>query len=151
MSTIIRRRGIDGSKVEIRRDAGSDRVRLFLPRTHDQVLQALAGGAASIRNAIQLVDSTIERHDHQETVYSKIGDFLSDELRQYTDDPKRATEWSRVVLPPRTGKTVIMGEVISTTATAALILVPDLTLAYRHKANLEKQLPTAKIGLLTGE
>lgn len=59
--------------------------------------------------------------------------------------------FGRVVLPPRTGKTVLMGEAIAATGATALILVPAIDLVQQHRDELSKQLPWADVGIYYGK
>ena len=56
----------------------------------------------------------------------------------------------RIVLPPRTGKTVVAAHIIARTNLSAAFLVPTLTLADQVAAELRAHLPGVRVGALTG-
>jgi hypothetical protein len=56
----------------------------------------------------------------------------------------------RIILPPRTGKTVVAGHIIDRTELATTFIVPTRTLLEQTVRQLERQLPGVKIGSYGG-
>jgi hypothetical protein len=57
----------------------------------------------------------------------------------------------RIILPPRTGKTVIAGHIIGRAGLTTTVLVPTRTLVYQTAQVLRRQLPRVPLGLFCGE
>lgn len=57
----------------------------------------------------------------------------------------------RIVLPPRTGKTVLAGEIIGRSGLTATIVVPTRTLIQQTRRLLGELLPGTPVGVLSGE
>lgn len=57
----------------------------------------------------------------------------------------------RIILPPRTGKTVIAGHIIGRAGLTTTVLVPTRTLVYQTAQVLRRQLPGVPLGLFCGE
>ncbi len=59
--------------------------------------------------------------------------------------------YARIVLPPRTGKTVVAGHIIARCGLSALFVVPTRVLVQQTEQALKSQLPDVPIGVLYGE
>lgn len=67
-------------------------------------------------------------------------------------DPQFSSPCCRIILPPRTGKTIIAGHIIALTALPATIVVPTRTLVLQTVESLSSQLNgSVPIGLFYGE
>ncbi len=98
----------------------------------------------------RLVASTKVMRADQETVFSSFAKFLEAADVHFAATPNERFTFARVVLPPRTGKTVPMGEFIAATAATAVVLVPTQTLVRQTAERLQAQLPTVSVGVYYG-
>ena len=64
--------------------------------------------------------------------------------------PDRAL-WAHIVLPPRTGKTVIAAHVMARLAERAVFVVPTRVLVHQTRAEWAKHLPDVPTGVWFGE
>lgn len=62
-----------------------------------------------------------------------------------------ASSYWRIVLPPRTGKTVVAAHIVARTGLTALFVVPTRTLATQVVSELRAHLPHVPVGVMTGE
>jgi hypothetical protein len=99
------------------------------------------GEAAPVHSAFGL------RHD-QDVVFRNFAEYL---LERATGVPPGASPFCRIVLPPRTGKTVLAGHVIGRSGLTATVVVPTRTLAQQTCRLLEDMLPGVPVGAFTGE
>ena len=65
--------------------------------------------------------------------------------------PELGSPFGRLILPPRTGKTVIAGHLIARSGLPAVFLVPTRTLVEQTARELARQLPGTPIGVYFGE
>lgn len=85
----------------------------------------------------------------QEPVFASFQDFLL-ELATRPKEPARPP-LCRIVLPPRTGKTVVAAHIIERTGLTATFVVPTKTLVRQVAAELEARLPGIPIGMYYGD
>lgn len=88
----------------------------------------------------------------QVTVFTAFAEYLL-ELATRPDEPDRPREPARcrIVLPPRTGKTVIAGHIIARTELDAVFLVPTRALVAQSAKELARQVPDAPVGVFYGD
>lgn len=67
-----------------------------------------------------------------------------------TRSPEVGSPFGRIVLPPRTGKTVIAGHLIAHSGLLTAFLVPTRTLVEQTARELAKQIPSLPIGMYYG-
>jgi len=96
------------------------------------------------------VRSTITQRGDQATVFTDFALFLNEAAAHLADNLDIPFAFARIVQPPRTGKTIIMGEIISGTGASALVLVPKVNLVNQTADSLRKQLPDISIGVYHG-
>lgn len=85
----------------------------------------------------------------QTVVFDDFAAYLLDVATRPSGRP--GAPFCRIVLPPRTGKTVIAAHIIARTGLTATILVPTLTLVHQTARSLLRQLPGVPIGLFCGD
>lgn len=112
---------------------------------HKNLLGAIKGSGS--------ITSTVTLRPDQRVAYEAFDQFLLEQIglveaMRLTDG--RRPDWGRYVEPPRTGKTVIMGELIAGTQATALILVPTQDLVNQTRRELQAQLPHVQIGVYYG-
>jgi len=85
----------------------------------------------------------------QRAVFQRFATYLAD----LATDPAAPTRspYCRIVLPPRTGKTVIAGHIIARTGLGATFVVPSRALVLQTAAELERQLPGLHPGVFYGD
>jgi superfamily II DNA or RNA helicase len=113
-------------------------VRERLRRAADRL--AGEGHAAPIHAGFAL------RHD-QEAVFRNLAEYVSGRAAGTTG----AISFCRIVLPPRTGKTVLAGHVIGRSGLTATVIVPTRVLVEQTCRLLGDLLPGVPVGALTGE
>lgn len=88
------------------------------------------------------------RH-HQIPAFLNFGDYLMD----IATSPKNDTisPYCRIVLPPRTGKTVIGAKIIERTGLCSTFIVPTKALVLQTFKEFRSQMPDVQIGLYYGE
>ncbi len=91
--------------------------------------------------------STRELRPIQACVFEDVSDFVRNSL--VNEDG--ATPYGRIILPPRTGKTVIAGQLIARTGLTTTFITNTLTLVEQAYRSLREQLPDVLIGRFTGE
>lgn len=84
----------------------------------------------------------------QSRVFDDFATFLVDAATRPAGSPE---PFGRIVLPPRTGKTVIAAEVIHRTGLHTAFLVPTRTLVAQTARELGARLPGVPIGVYSGE
>ncbi|MFC1611157.1 DEAD/DEAH box helicase family protein [Myxococcota bacterium] len=85
----------------------------------------------------------------QQPVFASFHEFLL-ELATKPDEPKKPP-LCRIVLPPRTGKTVVAAHIIERTGLTATFVVPTKTLVRQVAAEFEARLPGIPIGMYYGD
>lgn len=101
----------------------------------------LSGSAAAPIRGFDL------RHD-QEIVFQRFAAYLAEHGGTHLPG---AAPFCRIVLPPRTGKTVLAGHIIGRSGLCAAVIVPTRVLAQQTRRLLESVLPDVPVGLLTGD
>jgi superfamily II DNA or RNA helicase len=87
--------------------------------------------------------SNITLRRDQETVFVDANDFIKE-----SKEASKPT-FGRIIMPPRTGKTVIAGEIIASTGAHTTYLVPSIDLVDQTVSALRAQLPCTEIGYST--
>ncbi|MBI4592401.1 DEAD/DEAH box helicase family protein [Candidatus Uhrbacteria bacterium] len=155
--TVMRKRA--GEVVRVTRtDATGQRSSTDLlsqANDHDGLVTTIRNATMHLLRATESeagkIATTIDRRDDQDNVFRKTTAFLGSVSENLEKDPTFTTPMARIIQPPRTGKTILMGEIIGASGATALILVPTLSLVDQHREKLQQQLPTVGIGVLTGE
>lgn len=83
-------------------------------------------------------------------VYADFALFLQ-EIAEYPHRFNDKPPTGRIVLPPRTGKTVIAGQILSGAGMMTTIIVPTRTLVQQTARELRQQLPNVPVGIYYGE
>ena len=94
--------------------------------------------------------STLELRAKQIGVYADFAEFLSDAA----DDPtgfKNGVPTGRIILPPRTGKTVLAGQIVAGAGMMTTFIVPTRTLVEQASSDLREQLPGIPVGTYYGD
>ena len=101
-----------------------------------------------LNREIDAAGKCIPLHQHQIPVLLSFREYLMNLATQPggIQDPP----FCRIVLPPRTGKTVIAGEIISQTGLCSAFVVPTKTLVQQTMQMLRTLLPGVPIGLYYG-
>lgn len=86
--------------------------------------------------------------DDQTNVFNDVGSYLIDLA---TDPNPASAPMARIILPPRTGKTVIASTVTSASGLLTTFIVPTTTLVFQTAAEFAKKLPYEQIGVFCGE
>lgn len=109
----------------------------------------LLRGAARIRQAMeapgQVIGHTHTLRDDQTGVF---GDFVNyiNEVVETPSEKIGSLTMSRLILPPRTGKTVVAAAIISGAGFMCTFIVPTKVLVIQTAAELRKQLPGVPVG-----
>ncbi|HEX7599975.1 MAG TPA: DEAD/DEAH box helicase family protein, partial [Polyangiaceae bacterium] len=87
--------------------------------------------------------------DDQTRVFRDFASFLMDVATR----PATAAEdaFGRIILPPRTGKTVIAGHIIARTGLRSTFIVPTKTLVVQTARELRTLMPNTPVGVYFGE
>ena len=152
--TVVRRRAGEDAQMRLVTIDGQKIDELQASSTAKMVVDTLIKAARNFTLACSqesIIRSTIKRRSDQNDVFgdaARFFEYVSDALnnRELTDSP-----FGRIIQPPGTGKTVIMGEIVAATGANALILVPSRALVDQHKQSLSEQLPTVQIGVWSGD
>ncbi len=91
--------------------------------------------------------STRELRPIQTGVFEDLADFL----RECSVKAEDFSNYGRIILPPRTGKTVIAGYLIARTGLTTTFITNTLTLVEQACRSLREQLPQVLVGRFTGE
>ena len=86
--------------------------------------------------------------NHQIPAFNKFADYIMNLAT--TPDSYDSSQYCRIVLPPRTGKTVIAGKIIALAGLCTTFVVPTKTLVNQTYEALRSQLPQIPIGLYYG-
>src|SRR3989338_11413026 len=114
----------------------------------DRLTRAALRVGSIKRGAVEGSEHTL-RAD-QIGVYTDFADFLSDAAHS-PESFRDVMPTGRIVLPPRTGKTVLAGQIIAGAGMMTTFIVPTLTLVRQTARDLAKQLPDIPIGTYCGE
>ncbi len=82
----------------------------------------------------------------QARVFERFSEYLTNRAGTGT-----TSNFCRIVLPPRTGKTALAGEIIGRSGLAATVIVPTRILVQQTRRLLGEMLPRTPIGVLSGE
>jgi len=139
-------------------DPSMPEAQVFQPRTLEagvldqpmsQRLLEAAHRISSSQAAPLQASSDYALRSEQTRVFDDFAEYLIDvATRPSAGD---ALPFCRIVLPPRTGKTVIAGHVIDRAGLTSTVLVPTRTLVGQTMRILGMLLPGVPIGLFTGE
>lgn len=122
-----------------------EKDRVHLPMAERFLLSA----QAMLDRKIDAAGECIPLHPHQITVLSSFREYLMNLATQ--PGGVQNPPFCRIVLPPRTGKTVVAGEIISQTSLCSTFVVPTKTLVRQTMDVLRAMLPHVPIGLYYGE
>lgn len=86
----------------------------------------------------------------QARVFSSFADYLL-EVATRPDHGVAPSPFCRIILPPRTGKTVIAGHIIGRSGLTATVVVPTRTLVWQTQRVIGEMLPGVPVGTWTGE
>ncbi len=88
-------------------------------------------------------------HRHQIPAFSNFIDYLIDSATSPADAP--VSPFCRIILPPRTGKTVVAGKIIDLTGLCSTFIVPTRALVHQTREEFHTHLPGVPTGLYFGE
>lgn len=147
---VIRRRGGVGEQriedKELRQhlaSASSDELAFAALRVANQNMRAALEGRRSVHTTKTLWDS-------QQAVFAKCGAYL-DRAVVHVMSQSTPCAFGRIIQPPRTGKTIVIGELVSATGANALVLAPTVKLVNQLAERLHEHLPTIPIGVWHGQ
>jgi hypothetical protein len=86
---------------------------------------------------------------HQIPAFSGFADYLLDLAT--SPDPAATSPYCRIILPPRTGKTVVASRIIDLTGLCSTFVVPTKALVRQTAEELHRQIPGTPIGVYYGE
>lgn len=98
-----------------------------------------------------LEHSTRVLRPEQIGVYEDFARYLTDVAARGAEGTLTLPPMGRVILPPRTGKTVLAGAFIAGAGLNATVIVPTKTLVEQSRRELHAQLPHVTIGAYYGE
>lgn len=107
-----------------------------------------------LRNGVDRIDgspiyrSTRELRPEQARVVADLWDFMRETVHHGAADASRC---GRIILPPRTGKTVIAGASIGQTGLHTTFIVPTKVLVQQAACEFAEQLPGVPVGVYYGE
>jgi hypothetical protein len=84
----------------------------------------------------------------QARVFAEFAAYLTDVATRPGADQR--APFCRIILPPRTGKTVVAGHIIDRAELSTTFIVPTRTLLEQTVRELEQQVPGVKIGRYGG-
>ncbi len=112
--------------------------------------QRLERAASRLQNRGESpVSASFSLRADQALVFERFAEYLISHAR--AAEPIPNSGFCRIVLPPRTGKTVLAGEIIGRCGLTATIVVPTRTLIQQTRRLLGEMLPRTPIGVLSGE
>ena len=129
----------------------SDSPVVLFPDALEEAMSARLLRAAERLSASgdEWMTTTRELRAQQNDVFTNVVDYVIDAATH------PATEgnfpYGRIILPPRTGKTVIAGEIIARTCLTTTFVVPTLPLADQAVKEFRFHLPNALVGALYGD
>ncbi len=82
---------------------------------------------------------------HQLPAFTNFSTYLMDFATRPDNDS--VSPYCRIVLPPRTGKTVVAGNIIARTGLNSVFVVPTKTLIHQISHELRFQLPEVQVGV----
>ncbi len=155
MSTVIRRREGDAKVVRTTRDGDTTKVQHALEgqTAHTTMSQRLRGAAdrvAHVARGRQSVLHNVTLHAEQHDVFQDAADFIAaaaDHLDQNADE---SFIYGRYIQPPRTGKTIIIAQIIGASGLTAVVLVPSQDLVRQIADELREKLPHIPVGVYYG-
>lgn len=127
---------------------GEDPVRLLERKAADSSIADRLLFAASRLGKESALGSPYTPRPEQSRVLDDFAEFLLDVATRPAD---RGSPFGRIILPPRTGKTVIAGHIIARAGLTTTFVVPTRTLVLQTARALEAQLPGVPIGVYYGE
>ena len=112
--------------------------------------QRILRGAERIHQAVtDGTISTVQLRQEQRNVYADVTEFLTDVA---TCSPTEAVfRKGRIILPPRTGKTIIAGEIIIGSGLTSVFVVPTRSLVDQTASMFRKQFPDTPVGVYYGD
>lgn len=158
-----RRKGEGPAAVTVRMTFNEDgshtqEHRLDAVRSGGTMIDALEAVAARMQAAVQgdtTIPTTIDLWTVQQSVFADATDYVVAVLARARVRKRNRAElpfpWGRIIQPPRTGKTVIIGEIIAASGATAVVLAPSLDLVKQHVKSLRKQIPSVRTVSYTGE
>ncbi|MFH1631442.1 MAG: DEAD/DEAH box helicase family protein [bacterium] len=154
--TVIRRRkGQVPARIAIGEDGEKEtRHRLESGTSDETITGRVRRAALRMRNSVQgsrVVDSTMRLRTEQVGVFEDIARYLEDHALIAGKDSFSTGSYGRIVQPPRTGKTVLIGETVAGSGATAVVIVPTTTLVDQAASDLRKHLPTVRVGVYYGE
>lgn len=108
----------------------------------------LALGASRICHARESAAIASALRADQDRVFADFATYLTDVATR--PPAEQRAPFCRIILPPRTGKTVVAGHIIDRAELAATFIVPTRTLLEQTVRELARQVPGVKIGSYGG-
>ncbi|MDP2631227.1 MAG: DEAD/DEAH box helicase family protein [Candidatus Uhrbacteria bacterium] len=154
--TIIRRRdGAVTKRIEVGVEGRIQKLHNLEADIEDRSIEARVRMAATRMDestkGSRVVDSAMRLRTEQVAVFEDIARFMSDCVTYDSTASMERRNYGRIIQPPRTGKTVIIGETIAGSGATAVVIVPTTTLVDQAAADLQRHLPTIRVGVYYGE
>lgn len=124
----------------VRPPENDDEARTFLSEMALRLRRMATDGTRVLRSTLTLFET-------QRPIMEALAQYV-ERVSRLT--PYEYTHYGRIVQPPRTGKTVLIGETVAATGCRGLILVPTQTLVEQHRDALAAQLPDLPVGVYYG-
>ena len=113
---------------------------------HVSMLARLLRAAEYLEHGYTRVSSKLR--PEQRRVVDRFDELLLDRVTQ--PDPSDTSPFWRIVLPPRTGKTVVAAHIVARTGLTAVFVVPTRTLVSQVVAEMHRHVPDVAVGVLHG-
>lgn len=130
-------------------DACAESTHMLEPGPLGSMLERLKAGAKRLASSHDdgrfATTSKVTLRTEQTNVFTDAAAFLR-EASEFSDDAD-GCPYGRIILPPRTGKTVIAGFLVRDAQLHSLVIVPSCTLVEQTAARLGEILPPELIGV----
>jgi superfamily II DNA or RNA helicase len=133
--------GVGGTMSDTNRDARA--AAATVARVHGAARRM----RAAVERGFRTHASTKTLREEQMNVFRSFLGYLEKVAEHMSESPDTPFPFARFIQPPRTGKTVIIADVIAATGATALYLVPTKDLAEQAVRKLHEQVPGLKLGI----
>ena len=117
------------------------------PTTLARVHSAVRRMQAAVERGFRTHATTKTLRGEQMDVFRSFLRYLEEAAEYMSRSPDSPFPFARFIQPPRTGKTVIIADVIAATGATALYIVPTKDLAEQAVRKLHEQVPSLKLGI----
>ncbi len=153
---VIRRRGGTGESVRVSRDErGTEIVRASELGSRGvsvaDRIRAAAIRIGKISAERRTVLRGVDLRDEQHGVFADVAVYFAAAAEHLERTPDLPFTYGRFIQPPRTGKTVVLAQIIAAAEVPALVLVPSVDLVWQTARELREKLPGTSVGTYCGE